>query len=361
MAAYFGAQFALIYMLLPAAQSAGNEQARRAALIAGFRFYNPFVLAALGVVLMTGAFRITDLKAEMMADYFARIGQPLALKLALAFAVIFVQTYITFGLAFRIARQEDIAAHGDGEPFPPERIDSMLKRIRSAAWVTIVLSAAVIFVSLTIAERATAFARARTALGASPAVAVYLDERRERAYRVDERDHGEQRAGHFAQQAVVRESEPFVVDRLHGFLRSSASVRLIRFGELPLASGQGHERSHDVEDRDQPDHCPWNLAQETVLRVVQSVAHFALRTPNHRQPFASDCRVHCHFLLEPRLGQGVVKAIAVPSELSRFSKMSECSLARISLKETLQVPESSGFSCFSQVTKRSYLLAITMD
>jgi hypothetical protein len=55
----------------------------------------------------------------------------------------------------------------------------------------------------------------------------------------------------------------------------------------------------------------------------------------------------------------VLEAIAVPSKLSRFSKVSECSLARISLKETLQVFESSGFSYFSQVTKRSYLIAST--
>ena len=154
MAAYVGAQFAVIYMLIPAAETAPNEAARRASLIAGFKFYNPFTIAMLGVVVISGATRLTDLKASMKFDYFARIGSVLELKLALAFVLIFIQTYITFGLAFRIGRQEEVAAHGDGEAFTVEQLNSMLRRIRAMAWFTIVLAAAVIWVSLTMVSRA---------------------------------------------------------------------------------------------------------------------------------------------------------------------------------------------------------------
>src|SRR5258707_3802519 len=98
--------------------------------------------------------RLTDLKASMKFDYFARIGAPLELKLGLAFLLIFIQTYITFGLAFRIGRQEEVAAHGDGEPFTVAQINSMLRRIRAMAWFTIALAAAVIWVSLTMVARA---------------------------------------------------------------------------------------------------------------------------------------------------------------------------------------------------------------
>ena len=154
MAAYVGAQFAVIYMLIPAAATAPSEAARRASLIAGFKFYNPFTIGVLGLIVISGAMRLTDLKASMKFDYFARIGSALELKLALAFLLIFVQTYITFGLAFRIGRQEEVAAHGDGEAFTVERIDSMLRRIRAMAWLTIVLAAAVIWVSLNMVARA---------------------------------------------------------------------------------------------------------------------------------------------------------------------------------------------------------------
>jgi uncharacterized membrane protein len=153
-AAYFGAQFAVIYMLMPAAESASDEAHRRASLITGFKFYNPFSIGMLGIVVITGAMRLTDLKAEMKFDYFARIGEPLAIKLGLAFLLIFIQTYITFGLSFRIGRQEEVAAHGDGPAFTVEQLNSMLKRIRAMIWVTIILTAAVVLVSLTIVRRA---------------------------------------------------------------------------------------------------------------------------------------------------------------------------------------------------------------
>jgi uncharacterized membrane protein len=148
LSAFFGAQFAMLCMLLPVAQRAPDESGRRAILIGGFRFYNPFTLAMLGVLVITGAMRLTDLKAAMAVNYFARIGNVLALKLALVFLLIFIQTYITFGLAFRIGRQEEVAAHGDGPPFSVEKVNSMLMRIRAMTWVTIILTVAIVWESL---------------------------------------------------------------------------------------------------------------------------------------------------------------------------------------------------------------------
>jgi uncharacterized membrane protein len=152
LAAFFGAQFAMLYMLLPVAQRAPDEAGRRAILIEGFRFYNPFTLAMLGVLVISGAMRLTDLKAVMAGAYFARIGNLLALKLGLAFLLIFIQTYVTFGLAFRIGRQEEVAAHGDGPAFTVEKIDSMLARIRAMTWVTIILTVAIVWESLKLAR-----------------------------------------------------------------------------------------------------------------------------------------------------------------------------------------------------------------
>src|SRR5712692_3546180 len=147
MATYFGLQLALIHMLLPAANAIDDDAGRRKALIAGFRFYNPFSLGALLVLIMSGAIRLTDFKSTMN-DFFARLGPTLELKLLFAFALIFVQTYLNFGLAFRITRQEEVAAHGDGEPFSVEKLDGMLRRIRTVGWVTIILAAATVLISI---------------------------------------------------------------------------------------------------------------------------------------------------------------------------------------------------------------------
>ncbi len=152
MAGFFGVQFAMLYMLLPVAERAPDEAGRRAILIEGFRFYNPFSLALLGVLVITGAMRLTDLKAAMAVNYFATIGSILSLKLLLAFLLIFIQTYVTFGLAFRIGRQEEVAAHGDGPPFSVEKVNSMLSRIRAMTWVTIILTVAIVWESLRMAR-----------------------------------------------------------------------------------------------------------------------------------------------------------------------------------------------------------------
>ncbi len=152
MAAFFGVQFGLLYMLLPVAERAPDEAGRRAILIEGFRFYNPFSLALLGVLVITGAMRLTDLKAALAVNYFATIGRILSLKLLLAFLLIFIQTYVTFGLAFRIGRQEEVAAHGDGPPFSVEKVNSMLSRIRAMTWVTIVLTVAIVWESIRMAR-----------------------------------------------------------------------------------------------------------------------------------------------------------------------------------------------------------------
>jgi uncharacterized membrane protein len=224
MAAYFGAQFAVIYMLLPAAERAGDESVRRAALITGFRFYNPFVLGALGVVLMTGAMMVTDLKAGMLTDYYARIGRPLAFKLLLAFLVIFLQTYITFGLAFRIGRQEEVAAHGDGEPFTKKQVDSMLRRIRYVTWFTILLTAAIILVSLRISERASESATAFSLV----APLMPLDECYQRADGVEERDNREHRTGHLAQQHILREPDTLGRGLGIGIRRYRHDSRIVR-------------------------------------------------------------------------------------------------------------------------------------
>src|ERR1700732_4173511 len=152
MASYVGAQFAVLYILISAAEAAANEAARRASLIAGVKFYNPFTIGVLGIIVISGAMRLTDLKASMKFDYFARIGSALELKLLLAFLLIFIQTYITFGLAFRIGRQQEVAAHGDGDPFTVEQVNSMLSRIRAMTWVTIILTGAIVWESLRMAR-----------------------------------------------------------------------------------------------------------------------------------------------------------------------------------------------------------------
>jgi uncharacterized membrane protein len=266
MAAYFGAQFAMLYMLLPVAEQAGDEDRRRAALITGFKFYNPFTIAVLGVVVVTGAMKLTDVKAEMKFQYFSRIWPALSFKLLLAFLLIFIQTYITFGLAFRIGRQEEVAAHGDGPRFTVEQIDSMLRRIRAMTWVTIVLTAAIIFVSLTSMRRAVSESAGASA-DAAPAAA---------------------------------------------FLSAGTGARARRRLQ------QGGQRSDDPGDGQESEHQARKFVEQCVLCVVERLARARqLDIRQTRNPRLIDSRFHSTVLLVNVWT--AIEAMSMPSESSRFS------------------------------------------
>ena len=331
MSAYFGAQFAVIYMLLPAAEQAGDEQRRRAALIAGFKFYNPFTIAMLGIVVVTGAMRLTGIKAELKFDYFARIWAALSLKLMLAFVLIFIQTYITFGLSFRIGRQEEVAAHGDGEPFTVERLNSMLSRIRAMTWVTILLTAAVIFVSLTFMKRAvsetgSAPAEARIfpadGSGRIRAFGSHLVQSDQRSYDPGQGQDAEHDARELVQYRVLS-----AMDRFTGWLRfvvgesrkgcrialcvhlNSSRVPSIRHRMIDVCDSsclvQADQRGYDPGEGQDPEHDPRKLVQHRVLSAMERLAGgLGLAGGESRKGCLIDLCVHPRPSVQARHGEG---------------------------------------------------------
>ena len=142
LAAYLGSTLALALMVLPAVGQITDPALQRRLLAKALRPYNVLSIGALGVLLMTGASSLTDLKASMRAD-FGRLLWPLAWKLTLAFLLINVATYLSFGLAHRLVRAEL------GQlPVEPERQASIVKRMRGTAWVAVALAAYTTWVSL---------------------------------------------------------------------------------------------------------------------------------------------------------------------------------------------------------------------
>jgi hypothetical protein len=142
LAAYLGSTLALALMVLPAALQIADPALQRRVLAKALRPYNVVSIGALGVLLMTGASSLTDLKATMRAD-FGRLLWPLAWKLTLAFLLINVATYLSFGLAHRLVRAEI------GQlPVEPERQASIVRRMRATAWVAIALAGYTTWVGL---------------------------------------------------------------------------------------------------------------------------------------------------------------------------------------------------------------------
>ncbi|MBI3781879.1 MAG: CopD family protein [Deltaproteobacteria bacterium] len=141
--AYGGATLAVVVMVIPAANGAADAASRRSILVRALRIYDPLAIAVLGIVVMTGASNLTTYKAAMRGAFFERVGWLLVCKLSLAFMVIMVGTYITFGLAHRIVRAE-----GLGDPPDDAWLTSMTRRLSIACILSLVLLALTVWLGL---------------------------------------------------------------------------------------------------------------------------------------------------------------------------------------------------------------------
>ena len=75
------------------------------------RFYHPFILVCMGVLIMTGAWYLTGLKAAM-GPGFGRIFVPLGLKLGAVFLMVMGMSFQFFALGLRLTRGTGPAGNG---------------------------------------------------------------------------------------------------------------------------------------------------------------------------------------------------------------------------------------------------------
>lgn len=140
---YLGATAGLALFTVPQARRTDDGAARRTALARSLRIYDPLAIALLGVMVMTGAWSITDYKQSLGTSYFADFGAHLVWKLGLAFLVVMSGTYIAFGLGHRLVRQDEW-----GEEVDEPKLRSMTSRLAGAAWFTVALTVATIVVAM---------------------------------------------------------------------------------------------------------------------------------------------------------------------------------------------------------------------
>ena len=141
-AAYLGATLAIVLVFLPAMEAVEDGALQRRLLARGLRPYNVLSVGALGVLVISGASGLTDLKAGMGPD-FGRLVWRLGAKLALTFVLINVATYFSFGLAHRLVRAEL------GQlPVEREKQAGMIRRMRAAGWLGVLLAAWTVWVGM---------------------------------------------------------------------------------------------------------------------------------------------------------------------------------------------------------------------
>jgi uncharacterized membrane protein len=132
---YLGAVVSLWVMLLPAASAVNDQDTRAQFLVRGLKFYNPVQIGALGILLFTGAFQLTDLKAAYRELFVKQLGYNLGIKLCVAFFLVLFSVYQCMGIAHRAVRR-----HEGGERLTPVEIDSTIRKLKSLNWLILILA-----------------------------------------------------------------------------------------------------------------------------------------------------------------------------------------------------------------------------
>jgi uncharacterized membrane protein len=138
--AYVGAVVGLLAIVLPGLALVETHEARVKLLSRSLKFYNPMQSGALGLLVLTGAIQITDLKAEYREFFTREFGAMLGLKLILSFVLILLSTHQSMAVALRFVRRSQ-----GGEPIAPEELQSVAKRLRRSTLFLLALSAVTVW------------------------------------------------------------------------------------------------------------------------------------------------------------------------------------------------------------------------
>ena len=140
---HIGLVAALWRILLPALRQEPPGDSRIELLVRVLRVYNPVQIGLLGVLTLTGASGITDLKALHGASYAQEFGSALAVKLVLAFFVIMLGTWQCMGIAHRFVR-----LHESPEGATAAGAEAVVRKLERSSVVMLVVLAATVWAGL---------------------------------------------------------------------------------------------------------------------------------------------------------------------------------------------------------------------
>lgn len=147
LALYLGFVVALWAIVLPAARAVDARESATEFLVRSLRIYNPMQIGLLGVLVLTGASQITDLKDIYRQSYAVKFGDILGIKLLISFIVIMLGTYQCLGVGHRFVRLYESDTHA-----AIERLPSTVKKLRMAALLIIPFVAYAVHLGLSLAN-----------------------------------------------------------------------------------------------------------------------------------------------------------------------------------------------------------------
>jgi uncharacterized membrane protein len=140
---YLGAVLGFWLMLLPAVAVLDKHEDKLQLLARGLKFYNPLQVGALGIILFSGAFQLTALKAVYRETFVKEIGYILFWKLVFVFLLVIFSVYQALGIGHRLVRRYE-----GGDPVTAEQLSSIMRRLKSANWFILLLAAVTLWLGL---------------------------------------------------------------------------------------------------------------------------------------------------------------------------------------------------------------------
>jgi uncharacterized membrane protein len=140
---YLGAVVGFWLMLLPAASILEKHEEKTRFLARGLKFYDPLQVGALGILLFSGAFQLTELKAAYREMFAKQIGYNLFIKLIFAFVLVILSVYQALGVGHRLVKR-----HEGGEWVTPEELASIIRRLTSANWGILLFAAVTLWLGI---------------------------------------------------------------------------------------------------------------------------------------------------------------------------------------------------------------------
>ncbi len=141
--AYVGAIAGLLLIVLPGVAALETHESRVTLLVRSLKFYNPLQCGALGLLVITGAIQVTDLKAVYRETFTHEFGAMLGMKLVVAFVLILLSVQQTMSVGLRFVRRAE-----GGAAITPEELQSITRRLKSSTLSLLVLSTVTVWLGM---------------------------------------------------------------------------------------------------------------------------------------------------------------------------------------------------------------------
>jgi len=146
-AVYLGGTIVLGAVVIPVLKRRGMDAVGRQLLVGMIRIFHPLSLAALGVLILTGALALTSVKEMLGPEYMSRLFGVLGLALLLVFVLLMVSSYQFFAIGLKLLRSLPSGAE-EATGLSSEEWNRLVRRLQGCSLLGAALGAVIVYLGL---------------------------------------------------------------------------------------------------------------------------------------------------------------------------------------------------------------------